>query len=70
MADEDGCVASAKELGWPVALKLSGPALRHKTDSGALTLDIAGEADLRRARKRLLAIAGGGRRGAARRADG
>ena len=56
MADEDGCVASAKELGWPVALKLSGPALRHKSDSGALTLHIAGEADLRRARERLLGL--------------
>jgi acetyl-CoA synthetase len=55
-ADEDACVASAEELGWPVALKLSGPSVRHKSDSGALTLDIAGEADLRRARERLLAL--------------
>jgi acetate---CoA ligase (ADP-forming) len=55
-ADEEGCVASANELGWPVALKLSGPTVRHKIDSGALTLDIAGEEDLRRARDRLLGL--------------
>jgi acyl-CoA synthetase (NDP forming) len=55
-ADEEGCVASANQLGWPVALKLSGPMVRHKSDSGALTLDIAGEEDLRRARDRLLAL--------------
>jgi acyl-CoA synthetase (NDP forming) len=53
--DEDACVAAARELGWPVALKLSGPSVRHKSDSGALVLDIAGEEDLRRARDRLLA---------------
>jgi acetate---CoA ligase (ADP-forming) len=55
-SDEQGCLASAKELGWPVALKLSGPAVRHKSGSGALTLDIAGEEDLRRARDRLLKL--------------
>jgi acyl-CoA synthetase (NDP forming) len=55
-ADEEGCVASANELGWPVALKLSGPTVRHKSDSGALTLDIAGEEELRRARDRLLGL--------------
>ena len=57
-ADEDACVALANELGWPVTLKLSGPSLRHKSDSGALVLDIAGEVDLRRARDRLLAHPG------------
>ncbi len=56
VADEDGCVASAKELGWPVALKLSGPSMRHKSDSGALALGIVGDADLRRARERLIAL--------------
>jgi acetate---CoA ligase (ADP-forming) len=55
-ADEEGCLASANELGWPVALKLSGPAVRHKSDSGALTLDISGEAELRTARERLVSL--------------
>jgi acetate---CoA ligase (ADP-forming) len=54
--DEDGCVAAASELGWPVALKLSGPSVRHKSDTGALALGIAGEEELRRAHGRLTAL--------------
>ena len=54
--DEDGCVAAASELGWPVALKLSGRAVRHKTDTGALALGIAADEDLRRARDRLASL--------------
>jgi acyl-CoA synthetase (NDP forming) len=54
--DEEGCVAAAKELGWPVAMKLSSPAVRHKSETGALALDIAGETELRRARERLTAL--------------
>jgi acetyl-CoA synthetase len=54
--DQTGCVAAAKQLGWPVALKLSGPAVRHKSDIGAVALDIAGEAELLHARDRLTAL--------------
>jgi acetate---CoA ligase (ADP-forming) len=54
--DEDGCLEAARELGWPVALKLSGPDVRHKSDSGALALDIADEPGLRTARDRLAAL--------------
>jgi acetyl-CoA synthetase len=54
--DESACVEIAAELGWPVALKLSGPSVRHKSDSGALALDIGGELELRGARDRLLAL--------------
>jgi acetate---CoA ligase (ADP-forming) len=54
--DEEACVALARELGWPVAMKLTGPSLRHKSDSGAVALNIAGEEDLVRARERLLAL--------------
>jgi acetyl-CoA synthetase len=54
--DEVGCVAAANELGWPVALKLSGPGIGHKTDAGALALGIAGEEELRRAHDRLTAL--------------
>jgi acetyl-CoA synthetase len=39
-----------------VALKLSGPSVRHKSDSGALALDLGDEEELRRARDRLLAL--------------
>ena len=55
-ADEDRCVAVARELGWPVVLKLSGESVRHKSDTGALALDIASEEDLRGARDRLLSL--------------
>jgi acetyl-CoA synthetase len=54
--DEGACLAAAAELGWPVALKLSGPSVRHKSDSGALALGIGGEDELRRARERLVAL--------------
>jgi acyl-CoA synthetase (NDP forming) len=54
--DESGCIDAAAGLGWPVALKLSGPAVRHKSDSGALALGLSGEGELRGARERLLAL--------------
>jgi len=56
LSDEERAVATAKELGWPVALKLSGPAVRHKSDSGALALGVAREEELRRARERLAGL--------------
>jgi acetate---CoA ligase (ADP-forming) len=58
LGDERGCIAAAEELGWPVALKLSGPEVRHKSDSGALALGIAGEDELRRAHARLASLPG------------
>jgi acetyl-CoA synthetase len=56
LGDEDGCVAAASELGWPVALKLSGRGVRHKTDAGALALGIADEEGLRRALSHLVVL--------------
>lgn len=54
--DAAGALVAARELGWPVALKLSSPALLHKTDVGALALDL-GDADaLRAAVARLLLL--------------
>jgi acyl-CoA synthetase (NDP forming) len=54
--DEAGSLAAANRLGWPVALKLSGPGVMHKSDSGALALGVSGEADLRDAVDRLTAL--------------
>ncbi len=45
----DEAVAAAVDLGWPVALKSTAPALRHRSDLGAVRLDIGTEADLRAA---------------------
>ncbi|HEX2467528.1 MAG TPA: acetate--CoA ligase family protein [Solirubrobacterales bacterium] len=53
VSGEDECVRVARELDWPVALKLSSPRLQHKSESGALALGLASEADVRSAHRRL-----------------
>ncbi|HKT04822.1 MAG TPA: GNAT family N-acetyltransferase [Rugosimonospora sp.] len=45
----DAAVAAAGELGYPVVVKVADPALRHRVDLGAVRLDLAGPADVRRA---------------------
>nr|WP_204342328.1 bifunctional GNAT family N-acetyltransferase/acetate--CoA ligase family protein [Micromonospora terminaliae] len=45
----DEAVAAAERLGWPVALKAAAPGLRHRLDLGAVRLDLADAAALRRA---------------------
>jgi acetyl-CoA synthetase len=52
---EDAIIA-AHELGWPVALKLSAPHLRHKTESGALALYLDTDEAVEREALRLLAL--------------
>ena len=51
---EEACVAAALEVGLPVALKLTSSELQHKSDYGALALDLATEADVRAAFGRLM----------------
>ena len=55
--DEAGCLAVAREVGWPVALKLSAPGILHKSESGAFALGLADEEALREACARLRATA-------------
>ncbi|MCB7138140.1 bifunctional acetate--CoA ligase family protein/GNAT family N-acetyltransferase [Cellulosimicrobium marinum] len=43
----DEAVAAARETGWPVALKSTAAALRHRADLGGVRLDIGDEAELR-----------------------
>ncbi len=52
--DVAGAVDVAREIGFPVVLKLSSPALLHKTEAGALALDLRTEDDVRDAAERLL----------------
>ena len=59
--DGDGAIAAAAELGFPVALKLSGDRIAHKTERGLLRLGLV-DTDAVREARRLAA-----RRGAARR---
>lgn len=40
VSSRDEAVTAAKELGWPVAMKLMSPAFPHKSDVGLLMLDI------------------------------
>ncbi len=54
--DIAGAVDAAREIGLPVALKLSSPSLLHKTEAGALALDLRDEDEVREAAARLLAL--------------
>ncbi len=47
--NEDEATRAAAELGYPVALKALGPTLLHKTERGAVALNVTGEAALRAA---------------------
>ena len=65
----DDAVAALGALGGPLVLKLAAPGLRHKTEAGAVVLDVHDEEGVRAAHARLagLAIDGATRAG---RADG
>jgi acetate---CoA ligase (ADP-forming) len=55
VADEADAVAAARALGGPVAIKACSPALRHKSEAGALELGLAGDDAVRAAYRRVLA---------------
>lgn len=57
--DADEAVAAADRLGWPVALKSTVPALRHRSDLGGVRLDVHDEAELRADVDQVLALAAG-----------
>ena len=59
VAGEEKCVAAALEIGLPVALKLSSPELQHKSDYGAIALDLGSEDEVRAAFGRLMASPAG-----------
>ncbi len=54
--DVAGAVDAAREVGLPVALKLSSPSLLHKTEAGALALDLRDEDEVREAAALLLSL--------------
>jgi len=62
---EDDAAAAAARFGYPVALKAEVPALTHKTDAGAVLLDLATEAGVRSGYRRLADRFGGRLTGAA-----
>ncbi len=57
VGDAGAAVAAAAALGFPVALKLNGPKIAHKTERGLVRLGLADEAAVRRAAGDLLAAA-------------
>jgi len=57
--DQDDAVAALAELGGHIALKLSAPAIQHKSDVGAIELGLRSEASVRAAFARLAALDGG-----------
>ncbi len=56
--DADEAVAAAEQIGWPVALKTTVAALRHRADLGGVRLDISGEAELRAIVAQVLELSG------------
>ncbi|MBF0686223.1 MAG: GNAT family N-acetyltransferase [Cellulomonas sp.] len=56
--DADEAVGAADRLGWPVAVKTTVPALRHRADLGGVRLDVADETELRADVEGILALAG------------
>jgi acetyl-CoA synthetase (ADP-forming) len=56
--DEAGAVKAARDLRYPVVLKAAGEKLQHKTELGAIALNLKSEGDVREEAKRLLAIPG------------
>ena len=57
-ADEAAAVKAADEIGFPVVLKAAGERIQHKTELGAVSLNLKSEAEIRAEARRLLAIAG------------
>jgi acetyl-CoA synthetase len=55
--DEDDALAALADLGAPVALKVTAATLRHKSELGAVALDLWTEAEVRAAYRRLVAMA-------------
>jgi len=52
-ADEDAAVAAAIAIGYPVVVKAVGPAIVHKTELGAVAIDLRDERDVRAACARM-----------------
>jgi acetyltransferase len=50
----DQAAGIAKEIGYPVVLKILSPQIVHKTDAGGVVLDLHSEAELREAYERIM----------------
>ena len=57
--DVEGAVVAAREIGYPVVLKILSADIAHKTEAGGVRLDIPDEDGLRSACAEVLAAARG-----------
>lgn len=57
-ATAEAAVAAARQVGFPVALKILSPDISHKSDVGGVALHLGDEAQLRRAAAQMLARIG------------
>jgi len=57
VASAEEAARAAAEIGFPVALKMQSPEIPHKTDAGAVALDLSDERAVRSAYERILANA-------------
>jgi acyl-CoA synthetase (NDP forming) len=55
----DEAAAAARQIGFPVALKISSPNVTHKTDVGGVRLNLPDESSVRRAFSELTAVSPG-----------
>jgi succinyl-CoA synthetase beta subunit len=58
VADEAAAIRAADEIGFPVVLKAAGEKIQHKTELGAVALNLKSEGEIRGEARRLLAITG------------
>ena len=58
VSDDAAAIRAAGEIGFPVVLKAAGERIQHKTELGAVSLNLKSEAEIRLEGRRLLAIAG------------
>ena len=59
MTSEEAAVRAAAEVGFPIVLKADVPGLVHKTDAGAVQLDLHGPDEVRAGYRALAARFGG-----------
>src|SRR4030043_1062685 len=56
--ESDSAAAEAAEIGFPVVLKACGTDLTHKTEAGAVVLNLRGKAEVKKEGQRLLKVEG------------
>jgi len=56
--DGEAAVKTAREFGYPVVLKAAGDLIQHKTELGAVSLNLKSDAEVREEARRLHAIVG------------